>query len=76
MNAPVVRYLDKDGHSVWCINADGSPGTVVRAVRFRRSRNWFFLVIVSGTVDWTYGRERTLWYLSGAGVLREYWYSW
>jgi hypothetical protein len=74
--APVVRFVDDNRKSLWCIQASGNPKTSVRSIRFHRSRNRFFRIIVSGTVDWTYGHEHTLWYLSGSGMLREYWYSW
>jgi hypothetical protein len=76
MGAPIVRYVDRTGHSSWCIAAEGHEKTVVSTIRFRQTRNWYFRRIVVGDVRWTYGHERTLWYLDRSGALHEYWYSW
>jgi hypothetical protein len=72
----VVRFVEGNGRTLWCVRASGYPSTSVSAVRFHRSRNQLFRIVVAGTVAWTYGQERTLWYLSSGGMLREYWYSW
>lgn len=31
---------------------------------------------MSGSMKWTYGDERALWFISHDGALKEYWYSW
>lgn len=72
--APLVSLHDRSGVEKWCIRATASEHSEVRRLRFLDSA-WFW-PRVRGRVDWTYGRERSIWFLDREGELREYWYSW
>lgn len=46
-------------------------------MRFREeSASPLGTIILDGTVDWTYGRERMVWYVGPWGRLKGYYYSW
>ncbi len=75
--SPTVRYITANGLVSWCLYADGYEQTQVKSIEFHSvhlsSYNGY---LVKGLVDWTYGREKTLWYLNARGELEHYWYSW
>ena len=75
--APIVSLRTNAGDTLWCIWASAYEGTSVDKIRFRAYQKLPFLrPRVTGLVEWTYGHERTLWYLDSRGDLVEYWYSW
>jgi len=74
--APIVLLKDRSGKVRWCIFAEAYPQTEVSRVRFGSSGGLFTGATVDGSVEWTYGRERALWFISHTGNLKEYWYSW
>ena len=76
--SPIVVVRTSEGEPLWSIYADGQPNTHVRSIRFDSHQSSFPRrgTTVVGSVDWTYGRELTIWRLSPSGHLHEYWYSW
>lgn len=75
--APIVRYRNDKGLISWCIYANGYENTSVASIEFYSVQSHGYDdYLVKGMVHWTYGRERTLWYLSTDGSLINYWYSW
>jgi hypothetical protein len=73
--APVVALREAD-RVRWCIYAEGDPATRVERVRFRTARPIIWRDVIDGSVLWTYGNERALWFIGRDGTLHEYWYSW
>jgi hypothetical protein len=75
--SPTVRRLTRDGSVSWCIYADGHEKTQVFSLNLSSAqKDYEDRLVVKGVVHWTFGRERTLWYLSRNGDLINYWYSW
>jgi hypothetical protein len=76
-DSPIVRLLDRGGKQKWAVFADGRAPGDVRSIRFDTFRvTPFRASTVTGTVDWTGGREQTVWFITRRGTLRDYWYSW
>lgn len=73
-----VRLLTREGKTKWCIRAWGDDDhEPVRSVRCKDEEGSpLGTIILTGTVDWTYGRERMSWYLGPWGRLKGYYYSW
>jgi len=74
--APIVLLRDRSGATKWCIYAEAYPETEVERLRFGTSGGLFMGATVDASVRWTYGDERSLWFISNTGSLQEYWYSW
>lgn len=75
--SPVVQLRDGSGDVRWAVRADGHQPGDVRSIRFAWSRRGLARSgSVGGTVDWTYGREATYWFVTSSGELRDYWCSW
>lgn len=75
--APTVLLRAGDGSVKWCVYAVGQEETVVDSIRFSSLRkNPFGRPCVLGTVKWTFGNERTLWFINKNGELVEYYFSW
>jgi hypothetical protein len=77
-NAPRVVLRRPDGSLGWCVRAEGQAGTEVRALHFEDASVTVMPGhhVVTGMVDWTFGEERTTWWLRADGALAQYWYSW
>lgn len=78
VNAPRVVLRARDGSVAWCIRAQGQEGTQVTELHFDDARLTVMpgYHVVTGRVVWTYGHERTTWWLRPDGSLVQYWYSW
>lgn len=75
--APSVLLRAKDGAVRWCVYATGPEKTQVGSIEFLSYHSgWLTEPAVVGVVDWTFGRERTVWLIDRNGELKEYWYSW
>lgn len=74
--APIVLLKSRSGKVKWCIYAEAYPETEVTRLRFGSSGGLFTGATIDASVEWTYGRERALWFISHTGDLQEYWYSW
>jgi hypothetical protein len=73
----VVQLRDKSRTIRWAIQADGHEPGDVQSVRFERFRRGLARSgTVEGSVQWTYGHEYSVWFITGDGELRDYWYSW
>ena len=75
---PIVVVRTSHGEPLWSIYAHGQPNTQVRSIRFDSHQSSFPRrgTTAVGFVEWTYGRELTIWRLSPSGDLLQYWYSW
>jgi hypothetical protein len=75
--SPIVQLRDQSHAIRWAIHADGYESGDVRSLRFDNSNRGIARSgIVEGSVQWTYGHEHSVWYITGDGELRDYWYSW
>ena len=75
--SPVVQLRDPSGAIRWAIRADGYESGDVRSIRFTNYRRGLARSgAVEGSVRWTYGHEYSVWFITGDGQLRDYWYSW
>lgn len=73
----IVQLRHSDNSVLWAILADGHNGGDTKSIRFKEvHRGLFRSGTVVGTVNWTYGNERSFWFITGSGPLRDYWYSW
>lgn len=75
--SPIVQLRQSDGSVRWSIFADGFEQGDVDSVRFTESSKG---LARSGTVhadvEWTYGHEGSMWFITKEGDLRDYWFSW
>ena len=75
--SPTVRLLGPSQEILWCIYADGYEKTYVYEANFSSSKEiGYDKILIKGSVHWTYGHERAMWYIDNDGKLLEYWYSW
>jgi hypothetical protein len=75
--SPVVQLRDQSDAIRWAIRADGYKSGDVQSMRFTNSHRGIARSgAVEGWVQWTYGREYSVWFITGNGKLRDYWYSW
>ena len=75
--SPTVRHINTSGSVNWCIFANGYENTSVTSIKFHSVQSHQYnKYLIKGVVKWTYGNERTLWYLKSNGELINYWYSW
>jgi hypothetical protein len=75
--SPVVQLRDQTNAIRWTIHADGHESGDVQSIRFDNSNRGIARSgMVEGSVKWTYGHEYSVWFITGDGELRDYWYSW
>ena len=76
-DSAIVQLRRSDGSVQWSIFADGHDSGDVRSVRLTSvHRRLMRTGAVRGEVDWAYGREACIWFITGNGNLRDYYYSW
>ena len=72
-----VRLINGDNEIIWCIYAHGLDHSYVHSIEFTsESRENYGHITIYGAVDWTYGKEASIWHIENDGELIEYWYSW
>jgi len=75
--APTVLLRTKTGAIKWCIYVNGFEKSSVKSIKFHTVQSHGFnKSLVKATVDWTFGNERSLWYLDSQNQLIHYWFSW
>ena len=77
--APTVILKDLEGSVKWCVYAcpDAKYDALVKDIEFVAWRRFPFKEPrVRGRVTWKYGNELTWWFISEAGELKGYWFSW